>query len=105
MCVQRRLACPVVVSPTEVKVRSLVVGMTDFRETESLKLIDNTIFGMVDESPGCSENERIGGLESEKPRRPSLQPEGEGSTDGHTLTDVAEPLRRGGSDGMVARTR
>ena len=79
--------------------------MTDCRETESLKLIDNTIFGMVDESPGCSENERIGGLESEEPRRPSLQPEGEGITDGHTLTNVAEPLRRGGRDGMVARTR
>ena len=79
--------------------------MTDRRETEGLKLIDNTILGMVDESPGCSEPERIGGPESVKPRRSSPQPEGEGSTDGPTLTDVADPLRRGGSDGMVARTR
>jgi hypothetical protein len=25
--------------------------------------------------------------------------------DSHTLTEVADPLRRGGSDGMVTRTR
>jgi hypothetical protein len=79
--------------------------MTDWKETECLKLIDNTILGMVDESPGCSDPERIGGPESAKPRRPSPQPEGEGSMDGHTLADVSDPLRRGGSDGMVARTR
>ena len=79
--------------------------MTDWKETEGLKLIDNTILGIVDESPGCSEPERIGGPESEKPRRLSLQPEGEGSMDSHTLTEVADPLRRGGSDGMVTRTR
>lgn len=57
------------------------------------------------ESPGRNESERIGGLESEKPRRPSLQPEGEGSMGSGRLALTADPLRRGGSDSMVTRTR
>ena len=79
--------------------------MADWRETKHLKPIDKAILGMVSELPGRNESERTGGPESEKPRRPSLQSEGEGSMDDHTLTDVADLLRRGGSDGMVARTR
>ena len=57
------------------------------------------------ESPGRNESERIGGLESEKPRRPSLQLEGEGSMGSGRLALTADPLRRGGSDSMVTRTR
>lgn len=57
------------------------------------------------ESPGRNESERIGGLESEKLRRSSLQPEGEGSMGSGRLVLTADPLRRGGSDSMVTRTR
>ena len=57
------------------------------------------------ESPGRNESERIGGLESEKPRRPSPQPWGEGSMGSGRLALTADPLRRGGSDSMVTRTR
>ena len=39
-----------------------------------------------------------------KPRRPSLQPEGEDSMGTRKLADTGSPLRRGGSDGMIART-
>jgi hypothetical protein len=38
------------------------------------------------------------------PRRPSPQPEGEGSMGSRNLIDAAPTLRRGGSDSTVART-
>jgi hypothetical protein len=53
--------------------------MAGRRETEYLKPIDKAIDGMVSESPGRNESERRGGPESERSRRPSPQPEGEGS--------------------------
>jgi hypothetical protein len=57
------------------------------------------------EPPGHSASERRGGPESAKPRRPSPQPWGEGSMGSRKLAETAVPLRRGGSDGMVARAR
>jgi len=56
------------------------------------------------ESLGRNESERGCGLEIEWPRRPSPQPKGEGSMGRRNLIDAAGPLRRGGSDGTVART-
>ena len=60
---------------------------------------------MVSESPGRNESERRSGPENEKPRGPSPQPEGEGSTAGRRLDDAVD--RSGGvcSDGTEARTR
>ena len=55
------------------------------------------------ESSGCNASERAGGLESVF-RRPSPQPEGEGSMDGRKLIDTAGPLRRGDSGGTMTRT-
>jgi hypothetical protein len=74
--------------------------MAGRRETEYLKPIDKAIFGMVSESPGRNESERRGGPESERPRRPSPHPEGEGSMARRRL---AEATCRSG--GVVATAR
>ena len=42
------------------------------------------------ESPGRNESERVGGLENEEIRGPSLQPKGEGSMGWRTLTEAPE---------------
>src|SRR3954447_16801399 len=55
---------------------------------------------MAGESPGRNESERSGGPESAKPRRPSPQPEGEGSTDRRSAADAAG---RSGGVGATAR--
>ena len=46
-----------------------------------MKPIDKAIFGMVSESSGRNESERIGGLENPKLQRPSPHRKGEGSMD------------------------
>jgi len=63
-CVQRRLACSVGESPTEVIVGSLVAWIAGRKETEFLKPIDKAILGMVSESPGRNESEPTGGLDT-----------------------------------------
>lgn len=62
--------------------------MTGTRETNYLKLIDKAIIRMVSELPGRNESKRTGGLESEKPRRPSLLLGSEGSMNRRNLTDA-----------------
>ena len=74
LCVQLRLVCSAGVSPARVKVRSSVAWMAGWRETKALKPIDKAIYRVVSESLGRNANERRSGLESAKPRRPSLQP-------------------------------
>jgi hypothetical protein len=60
---------------------------------------------MVSELSGRNESERRGGPENVKPRRSSLQPEGEDSMGRRRLDDEAD--RSGGvsSDGTMTRTR
>src|SRR5712692_3779200 len=79
LCVQRRLARSAGDSPAKARARSLVAWMAGRRETNDLKPIDRVIVKDDRESPGRSASERTGGPENEKPRRPSPQPEGEGS--------------------------
>ena len=71
MCVQVRLVCSAGVSPVRVRIRSSVAWMAGMRETDYLKPIDKAIHRDVSESPGHNESERIGGPESDNPRRPS----------------------------------
>ena len=80
-CVQERLACSVGVSPTGVEVRNPLawVVSVEVEETKRRKPTDKAIFGMVSESPGRNASEPIGGLETEKLRRPSPLGWGEGS--------------------------
>ena len=54
-----------------------------------MKPIDKAILGMVSESPGRNASEHIGGLENEKPRRPSYLLYSEGNMGSRTLTDAA----------------
>jgi hypothetical protein len=56
------------------------------------------------ESSGRNENERGSGLENARPEGRARNREGEGSMSSRTLTDTANSLRRGGSDGTMART-
>ena len=60
---------------------------------------------MVSESAGRNEDERMGGSERRKPRRPSRQPHGEGSRAGRNLTDAAGSSGGVFSDGTQTRTR
>ena len=73
-CVQRRLARSVGDKPTEATVSSLVAWILGRKETELPKRIDKAIFGMVSESSGRNESERIGELERRKLQRPSPLP-------------------------------
>ena len=67
------------VSPTKARVRSLVAWVASVEETKRMKLTDKAIQGMVSESPGRNASEPIGGLDKNKPRRPSPLVRGEGS--------------------------
>jgi hypothetical protein len=100
LCVQRRLACSAGVSPARVRIRSPVAWMADRRETEYLKPIDKPSFRDGSKSPGRNESERIGGPESENPRRSSPQPWGEGSMMRRNLIDTSHR-----SGGVVAAAR
>src|SRR5207249_10045637 len=53
------------------KSQSPVTRMAAWKETETLKPIDQAIARMVSESPGRNASERRGGPERLKPRRPS----------------------------------
>lgn len=65
--------------PTRIKARNPVAWIAERRETKSLKPIDKVTLGVMSESPGRNESERIGGLENLEVRKPSLQLEGEGN--------------------------
>ena len=73
-CVQRKLARSVGDNPTRARVRGPVAWIAGRRETESRKPIDKAIQGMVSESSGRNESERIGGPESPNSRGRAPQP-------------------------------
>jgi hypothetical protein len=52
LCVQKRLACSVGVSPTGVTVRSPVAWMAGMRETDNLKPIDKATFKSCEQVTG-----------------------------------------------------
>ena len=101
----QRQTCSVGDRPTGTRARRPVAWMAGRRETEPLEPIDEAIGRMVSELPGRNVSERRGSLESAKPRRPSVSCPREGSRERRSLADAATPLRRGGSDGTVTRTR
>ena len=65
-----------------------------------MKPIDKAIFGMVSESSGRNESERIGGLENPKPQGPSPAPKGRRQHGPPQLTEAA-----GHSGGVLATAR
>jgi hypothetical protein len=60
---------------------------------------------MGSESLGRNGSERREGLESDEPRGPSPQPEGEGSMDRRSLTDAASHPGGVSGDGTMTKTR
>src|SRR6267143_2490315 len=65
MCVQERLACSAGDKPAGAKVRRPVVRIAGWRETKTLKPIDEVSFRGDYESPGRNESKRRCGLESD----------------------------------------
>src|SRR5260370_1159848 len=65
MCVQERLACSAGDKPAGAKVRSPVVRMAGWRETKTLKPIDEVSLRGDYKSPGRNESKRRSGLESD----------------------------------------
>ena len=70
------------------KSQSPVAWVALVEETKPMKPTDKAILGMVSKSSGRNESEPIGGLENEKPRRPSPHFEGEGSIAWRRLTEA-----------------
>jgi hypothetical protein len=65
MCVQERLACSAGDKPAGAKVRRPVVRIAGWRETKTLKPIDEVALRGNYESPGRNEGKRKSGLESD----------------------------------------
>src|SRR6266404_1014124 len=65
MCVQERLACSAGDRPAGAKVRRPVVRIAGWRETKTLKPIDEVSLGEIYESSGRNGSERRSGLESD----------------------------------------
>ena len=82
------------------KSQSPVAWVALVEETKPMKPTDKAILGMVSKSSGRNESEPIGGLENEKPRRPSPHFKGEGSMAWRRL---AEAL--GHSGGVLGAAR
>ena len=104
MCVQQRLACSAGDKPAGAEVSGPVAWIAGRRETEFLKPIDDRLLGrrasyraVMKMNVDVASKWRI----SEGRAR---NREGEGSMDGRNLTDAVVSLRRGGSDGTMART-
>ena len=91
-------------NPKRKGVRTLIAWIAGRRETEVLESIDEYIESMYASMAGRNASERINGLESEIPRKPSQQPCGEGNMFNRKLTDATETFRRGYSGGMHTRT-
>ena len=65
MCVQRRLVCSAGDKPAGARVRSPVVWIAGWRETETLKPVDKVSLGGDHEPPGRNNSERgLGGVEA-----------------------------------------
>ena len=72
------------------KSQSPVARRAGGRETNLLKPLDSLILGMGASLQAVAQANASGGPESEQPRRPSLQPEGEGSMGRRRLADAAD---------------
>jgi len=69
ICERLRLVCSAGVSPARERIRGPIAWMAGMRETDYLKPIDKAFVRDVSESPVHNESERIGGPESDNPRR------------------------------------
>jgi hypothetical protein len=105
LCVQRRLTRSVGGSPTEARASRLVAWMAGWRETKTLKPIDEAICGMVSESPGRNASEREMAPKVRSPGGRACNGEGEGSMARRKLAEAAGHSGGVGSDSTVTRAR
>lgn len=84
-------------------VRIPIAWIAGRRETKVLESIDKDMESMFASLAGRNESKRIGGPESENPRKPSQQLCGEGSMGNRNLTVTIDSFRRGDSGGMQTR--
>ena len=104
LCVQQRLACSAGERPAGVRVRSPVVWIAGWRETKTLKPIDNVSLGKTTSHRAVT---TVNAKVASKVRSPEgrvLNRRAKAAWGSRNLTDAAPSLRRGGSDSTVART-
>src|SRR5580704_13306905 len=104
LCVQRRLACSAGERPAGARVRSPVVWIAGWRETKTLKPIDNVSLGKTTSHRAVT---TVNAKVASKVRSPEgrvLNRRAKAAWGSRNLTDAAPSLRRGGSDSTVART-
>ena len=99
LCVQSRLACSAGDKPAGAKVRRPVVRIAEWRETKTLKPIDEVSLGEITSHRAVM---KVNAEVASKvlSQGPSPQPEGEGSMDRRKLTDAARH-----SGGVIAAAR
>src|SRR5208283_1465421 len=103
-CVQRRLACSAGERPAGAKVRRPVVWIAGWRETKTLKPIDNVSLG---ETTSRRAVMKVNANVASKVRSPEGRAHiwrAKAAWGSRNLTEAAPSLRRGGSDSTVART-
>jgi hypothetical protein len=101
--VQRRLACSAGDKPAGVKVRNPVAWIAGWRETKTLKPIDNAFLGKVASHRAVMKMNAEVASKVKRSEGRARNREGEGSMTSRNLTDAITSLRRGGSDGTLMR--
>src|SRR5208282_5679218 len=103
LCVQRRLACSAGERPAGARVRSPVVWIAGWRETKTLKPIDNVSLGETTSHRAVTTvNAKVASKVS-SPEGRACNRRAKAAWGSRNLTDAAPSLRRGGSDSTVAR--
>ena len=104
LCVQRRLACSAGERPAGARVRSPVVWIAGWRETKTLKPIDNVSLGKTTSHRAVTTVNAKLASKVGSPEGRALNRRAKAACGSRNLTDAAPSLRRGGSDSTVART-
>ncbi len=104
LCVQQRLACSAGDRPAGVRVRRPVAWIAGWRETKTLKPIDDRLLGGRASHWAVMKMNVDVASKVKRSEGRARNREGEGKMGSRKLTDTAISLRRGGSDGTVART-
>ena len=104
LCVQRRLACSAGERPAGARVRSPVVWIAGWRETKTLKPIDNVSLGKTTSHRAVTTVNAKVASKVRSPEGRALNRRAKAAWGSRNLTDAAPSLRRGGSDSTVART-
>ena len=104
VCVQRRLACSAGERPAGARVRSPVVWIAGWRETKTLKPIDNVSLGKTTSHRAVTTVNAKVASKMRSPEGRVLNRRAKAAWGSRNLTDAAPSLRRGGSDSTVART-